>query len=120
MDEKKFKGDYEGSDNYFIIDTIGVPHMYMIGPRHIGYASDRFSGLLGAEAIKSGEREKKLHCYQPGCTLYYEEHKEALLVKCMKDPAIEENSKELNELIVKWKEEVERNNYAGFAFVRGF
>jgi hypothetical protein len=38
------------------------PHPYCITPDHVGFASDRYFGMLGEEAIQEAEREKKASC----------------------------------------------------------
>jgi len=49
-------------------DVNHKPHPYMIGPRHIAYASDHYSGRLGKETLKA------VPCAQPHCQLSYDEH----------------------------------------------
>lgn len=50
------------------------PHPYMIGPRHIHYASDHHGGMLSEYAIKEGEKKGKCSCAHPRCNIPYEEH----------------------------------------------
>jgi len=38
------------------IDTISFPHPYCITPKHVAYASDHCSGMLGREAIVEAEK----------------------------------------------------------------
>ena len=58
------------------------PHPYCIGPRHVGYASDHFGGILGEEAIRAAERHGILCAMEsdrPGrrerCGMRYDDHK---------------------------------------------
>lgn len=44
------------------------PHPYTIGPKHIKYASDHHSGMLGTETLKA------VPCAVRNCQLSYEEH----------------------------------------------
>jgi len=50
------------------------PHPYMIGARHVAWASDHWGGMLSKEAIRDGERKGKCHCYQKGCIVPYDFH----------------------------------------------
>jgi ribosomal protein S4E len=44
------------------------PHSYMIGRKHIAYASEHSDGMLGIETLK------KVKCAVPGCNLSYDKH----------------------------------------------
>lgn len=91
-EKKKFIKDYGYSKNknFFIVDSLPVPHPYMITPKHIEVASNEFMGMLGKEAILRAE-EKGVFCdicrakhntdysYK---ILSYEEHEQVLLVCC--------------------------------------
>ena len=39
------------------LETVGMPHPYCIGTRHVAEASDHFSGMLGRDAILSAEKK---------------------------------------------------------------
>ena len=60
---RKLKARYGASEqgNFAVIDTIGVPHPYMIGPKHVAYASDFRGGILDALAgrLKLTSLERK-------------------------------------------------------------
>lgn len=117
------RGEYEQSEhgNFKVIDTIGVPHPYMIGPKHVTHAADHFGGLLSKEAIEDGEK-RGIHCAQWGCKLSYEKHETALLIGCLQEIKGENNkvNPELHAYLLKIKDECEKNGYAGFAFQKGF
>lgn len=68
------------NSNYASDGTIGVPHSFMIGPEHINYAHDNFSGRLDKNTLK------KVPCCWENCSLEYEEHLTALAIKCFKNP----------------------------------
>ena len=120
--DKKFKGEYGTSEygNFTIIDTIGIPHFYCIGPRHVIYASDHFSGMLGKAAIEEAEKHG-ITCAVKGCNLSYGEHETALLVECKANMVIpgskNEACPELHNYLLKIKNEATRNGYTGFAFL---
>lgn len=50
------------------------PHPYTIGPKHVAYASDHHSGMLGEETLK------KVPCAYSGCHLDYKDHKSEKVV----------------------------------------
>ena len=81
MSEKNEKLEkYPKNELYEVVDTIGVPHPYMITGKHVGEASDHFFGRLGEEAIRSAEK-KGITCGMRHCNLSYDEHKQALVVR---------------------------------------
>ena len=104
--------------NFAVIDTIGVPHPYCIGARHVTHASDRYAGILGGAAIESAEK-KGIYCEVCEGRLSYKEHKIALLVECRAPTTDSSGSAvpELHDYLLKVKEQCERDGYAGFAFV---
>jgi len=55
------------------VETVCLPHPYMIGSRHVGHAADHFGGRLGKEAIADAER-KGIYCEWRGCQLSYDKH----------------------------------------------
>ena len=91
MVEKKLKS-YPKTSKFRVVDTLGVPHPYMITPKHVAVASDDFSGMLGEPAIRKAE-EKGIHCEicrKSGNILPYHEHKQALLVEVKDDKELKE------------------------------
>jgi len=112
-DEKDFS-KYPKNENFEVIDTIGVPHPYCITPQHVGYASDNFGGQLSPQAIRGGEKAGKCRCGVKGCNLLYDEHEQALVVRCQtKD---EDLTRAYLESIVEMCQE---DGYAGFTLLAG-
>lgn len=109
---------YPSTAMFWIKDTIGVPHPYCIGSRHVGWAADHFSGLLGKEAILDAERHGIKCCTCKG-KLSYEQHEQALLV-AVNDPENRElkDVPGLQEYLLSIKEQCEKDGYAGFAFIK--
>lgn len=106
---------YERSETgaFKVCDTIGVPHPYTVGPKHIEHASKFCSGMLGERTLKT------IKCAHPRCTLTYDQHETALLVECrapLKDEAGITNP-ELHAYLFRCKSLCEEDGYAGFAFV---
>jgi hypothetical protein len=119
MEASQIKGTYSPSEygNFYIYETIGVPHPYCIGPRHVAHASDNFSGRLSKAAIMDGEKIGIL-CAIKGCNLLYDQHEVALVVACKKDVKKDPSFKpELEKFLKDNVDEATANNYAGFAFV---
>jgi hypothetical protein len=119
-DREKYKRyGVSRNGNFRIIDAIGVPHPYCIGARHVAYASDHFGGVLSAAAIEEAERRGITCCICKG-KLSFKEHERALLVECKTEIKGEDGkaNSELHEFLLSVKEQVEKDGYAGFAFVR--
>ena len=119
--QKEFLNEYGQSENnnFYIVDSIGVPHPYMIGAKHIKHAADHFSGLLGKEAIESGEKIG-ITCEMPGCNLTHAEHGQALLVACKEEISINNKANpELHKWMLTIKDKIElEKKYVGFSFIR--
>lgn len=49
------------------------PHLFMIGPRHVRFASDHFGGMLNEQALEAAEKAG-IMCAAPGCNLGYKKH----------------------------------------------
>lgn len=109
--------NYPSTEKFRIKDTIGVPHTYCVGPKHVVWASDHWGGMLGDSAIKDGESKGKCHCEVKGCTLSYEEHEQALLV-AVKDERQLNDIPELKEYLLSIKDQREKDGFAGFAFIQ--
>ena len=118
------KGNYPNSknNNFYIIDTIGVPHPYCITPKHLEHCGSMY---LNGDTIKVAEskgavcdicREAVKNGSQADI-LSYDEHEQALLVECKLE--INPMPDELKTWLVSIKEEAEQNKYAGFAFKKG-
>jgi len=79
----KYTELFKDSDLFHMKDIMHVnykPHPYTIGPKHIAYASDRYGGMLGDDAIINGEKEGKCKCAVPECNIPYTEHKADLVI----------------------------------------
>lgn len=104
---------YPKTEFFEVVDTIGVPHPFTIGSRHVAHAADHFMGCLGEEAIK--DLEKKLgrpSCQATGCNLKYQEHEQALVVAVKKKG--DEDLKAYLQSIVK---QCEDDGFAGFVLL---
>ncbi len=122
MDIEKLKARYGASEhgNFAVVDTIGVPHPYMIGAKHVAHASDHFGGMLGEAAIEDGEK-RGIRCAMRGCQLSYKQHEPALLVACKLSLESQQSEgeprSELHEYLLKCKPLCEEDKYVGFAFM---
>lgn len=110
---------YPKTKMFSVIDTIGVPHPYMISSRHVVHAADHFSGRLGEAAIDSAEKHGIYCeiCRKKGQIMPHSEHKQALLVK-VNDPEKRElkDVPNLDEYLLSIKEKCEADGFVGFAF----
>jgi hypothetical protein len=61
------------------LDSIpdGIDHFFTIGPRHVGWAADKFCGILGESAIEDAEKHG-IHCAHPHCRVPFAKHKTML------------------------------------------
>ena len=81
----------------------------MIGPKHIAYASDHHSGMLGEETLRV------VKCAHPGCISSYDEHTSdkvmffSLTRNC--------SNQEANDALKKLVKLLEKNKIDGIAFV---
>lgn len=109
--------------NFEVVDTIPVPHPYMIMPRHIEIAADRFGGILGEAAIEAAEK-RGVGCGICKGHLKYKEHETALLIECRKPLTVDTDNSgaegrvnpELHAYLLQCKEQAEADGFAGFAF----
>lgn len=120
--KKKLEDRYGASEegNFHIIDTIGVPHPFTIGPRHIKHAQE-FDGILSEACIEHLEKELRgPSCAHRRCNLKYKEHEQALLISCKMEIKQEDGQAvpELQSYLLKCKPLCEEDKYAGFAFIR--
>ena len=72
---------YGRTDSFGVVDTIGVPHPFTVGVKHVKFAADCHGGVLNERVCR------KIPCAHRGCTLSYDEHQTALLVECLVEPA---------------------------------
>jgi hypothetical protein len=97
------------------------PHPYMIGPRHVGHASDNFGGRLSADAIEDGEK-KGIHCAHRGCTVSYHNHtSDRVAVITVSDPQDRDLQKMpgLGEYLSDCVATMMELKIEGFVFVKG-
>lgn len=108
---------YPKTDLFEIIDTVPTSHPYVIGPRHVAYAADHWSGMLSADAIRSGEKAIGLRCAARGCRLTYDQHERALLV-AVHSPKKLQDLPELHTYLLSIKDRAAQEGFAGFAFIQ--
>jgi len=103
--------------NFGIIDTIGVPHPFMIGTKHVAYASDHHMGMLGKETME------EVPCEICHMTFTEGKHETALLLECLKEPknktAAGKEAQEYLKKIIKFKH-FKKNKYAGVTLLDRF
>lgn len=131
--EEKFK-EYGVSENgnFRIVGQIGVPHPYMITPKHLEYSQSIYLDIEGAE-----QRSKEAHPNDPRrwavcdiCRvankkkgtpiLSFSEHQVALVVECDIEFSTADHHivPELQKYLLGIKEKAEKEKYAGFSFVK--
>ncbi len=105
--------------NFWINDTICVPHPYCVGPKHLKYSESVYLDIPGAEA--KGARCyicNRLHKETGKPILLFEDHKKALIVKCKVDANSPEFKPELEEYLLSVKQFCIDDGYEGFAFMK--
>lgn len=106
--------------NFFVRETIGVPHSYCVGPLHVTVASKRHGGLLGEAAIQDAERAYGARCCTCKGQLKFEEHHAGLLVECKEElKSQDEVNPELHAYLLSIKDLAIEDDFAGFAFIKG-
>lgn len=74
---------YPKTENFEVYDTVGVPHPFCITHHHVAHASDKYCGMLTKESIIDFESKTgNPSCGMRGCNLSYEQHEQALIIKC--------------------------------------
>lgn len=113
--------------NFEVVDTIGVPHPYCIGAKHVAFASNHHMGILNEYAIEQGEKNG-IVCQTCKGKLKYKEHKQALLVSCKAELQVtsadgqgskQEPNPELKAYLEASVAMCQADGYEGFAFIRG-
>jgi len=130
-EEKKLK-EYQklfgksSKGNFFVEDTVPIPHPFTVGTRIVTYTSDHHGGMLGEKAILAYEEEHRRGACEHStgigkCQRMYDEHQSALLIACkidMKDKKDDSKAcKELHNYLLKNKKKCEKEKLAGFAFI---
>jgi len=124
MSKKSYKPEeltarYGKSENgsFYVKDTIGVPHPYMITAAHVSIAADRYGGMLGEAAIEAAEKQGR-YCDICKGKLKFHEHETALLIGCKAELKIDVNiNPELKTYLESIKDKCEEDGYAGIAFL---
>lgn len=120
--EEKFKKYGKSMDgNFEVVDSIGVPHPYCVGPKHLKYSSSMYLDIPEAEAKGAVCCICKRINFRTGKPiLSYDEHEQALLVACYADDKDDDMKHELHEYLLSIKEMTEKDGYAGYAFMDKF
>lgn len=123
MDKEAKLARYPKGDFARVVDTIGVPHPYCIGSKHLEYNEGVYLDIPSAEAkgavceICKGMK-KKNHYYT---ILTHAEHETALLVAVDKECEFSEFSDEERESLQGYLKSLvplcEEDGFAGFAFI---
>lgn len=119
MKNKYKKYGKSSKGNFWIKDSIGVPHPYCITPKHLEYNDGMY---LTKESMKGAEAKgavcdicKKLNRDKGTPILSIDEHEQALLVACKEE--IKDN-KELKEYLLSIKDKATKDKFVGFAFMK--
>jgi hypothetical protein len=85
------------------------PHPYTVGPKHITYASEHHSGMLGEETCR------KVKCAVPGCDVSYEDHTSdtVAFITLLRDT----DNYEMDVIIKKLVDDIPEGIFDGIAFV---
>lgn len=100
---------YGRTDSFGVIDTIGVPHPYTVGVKHIANSH----GVIDKSLCRA------IPCARRGCTLSYDEHETALLVECLKEP-VDDAKLELEAYLKSIISLCEEDGFVGFTLLDKF
>jgi len=116
MNKEDLLKKYPKTDTFEIVGSTGVPHPYVIGPRHIAYASKHHGGMLGKDAIRNMERAEGHGCCMfKNCQLTHDEHEVALIVGVRSELPLEQVPG-LQEYLQSCAPLAEQDNVKGFTF----
>lgn len=118
--DEELKARYGQSEkgNFFVTDTIGVPHPYMIMPGHVVEASDHHGGMLGTAAIEAAEK-RRVFCGICKGKLKFHQHESALLIACKDELKVgDKPNPELHAYLTKVNPMTEEDGFVGYAFVK--
>ncbi len=119
-------------ETFGVVDTWPEKHAYCIGSKLVGFAADRFGGMLTEECIRAAEKEKSIYCatceaaYKRRDTdkvMDYDEHKSGLLIQCLQKPTNDNvYGKELTAYMKKCikLEHFKKQKYVGFLMLDSF
>ena len=107
--KQNLKGLFEFKD---ISHVNHKPHAFMLGPKHVEFAANKYGGMLGDSCIN--DKNFPL-CSNPGCTLSYKEHTsdKVLFLSLTRDMTNEEAT----EVLMGIKPILEEENIDGVAFI---
>ena len=106
---------YPKTELFEVTETIGVPHPFCITAKLVTWTAKNHNGRLTDNAIREAERQSMFPlCGVKGCSLKYDEHKQALAVLCKtKDNDL------LQTYLKSIVEQCEKDGFAGFVLVDG-
>lgn len=110
--KKKYKEKFEKSEFFKLVDITTInykPHPYVVGPKHVSYASDHQGGALTEETCR------QVPCAYPKCKLSYDEHTydTVIALSLTRDTTQDE----ANEFIKSINEEIKQDDIDGYIFV---
>ena len=107
--KQNLKGLFEFKD---ISHVNHKPHPFMLGPAHVKFAADKYSGMLGDPCVN--DKNFPL-CSNLGCTLSYKEHTsdKVLFLSLTRDLS----NKEAQKVLMGIKPILEEENIDGVAFI---
>lgn len=100
--------------NFWIHESIGVPHSYTVTPKHINYCADNCQSSISDYSLQECDNNG-IKCGYPQCNLSFKEHEQALIVACKIDPKKAEN--EIKDYLSKINETVEKDGFVGYSFM---
>ena len=111
--EELIKQELKGLFEFKSISHVNhKPHAFMLGPKHVEFAANKYGGMLGDSCIN--DKNFPL-CSNPGCTLSYKEHTsdKVLFLSLTRDMTNEEAT----EVLMGIKPILEEENIDGVAFI---
>lgn len=92
-------------------------HYYTVGVKHVEFANEHHSGILGKEAIRAGEKQG-ITCEEKNCNLEYDDHKIILtLFMYVPDNKKLNSCKGLHDYLMSIKPECDKYGVGGFGFL---
>lgn len=107
--QEKLKGFFHVEDINHINHN---PHPFMIGPKHIAFASDNYNGMLGDACLND---KRCPPCAVRGCNLSYSDHKsnKVAFLKLLKNIP----SQEAQDVLATVEDICKKEGIEGFVFV---
>ena len=119
MEKTKYEklAKYLSTNQFKVVDTIGVPHFYCITPEHLlsneMYLNIEEAEKRGARCDTCKKRKRKFG----ERVLAYNEHKQALLIE-VSDSRKLNDIPELKDYLLSIKSLAESDGFIGFAFIQ--